>query len=72
MANSTTHLDTVKLNGATGKTFHIDAIENERGRCLRVVEVVNGRRNSVMIPEEDVEVVLGALASMAEGYFLRS
>jgi hypothetical protein len=34
-----------------GKLIYVDAVENSRGRAMRVVEVSRGKRTFVLIPE---------------------
>lgn len=33
-----------------GKIFYVDAVENERGKALRIAEVSKGKRTIIMIP----------------------
>lgn len=46
--------DTKTLFSATfrgdGKIFYLDAVKNERGEALRIVEVSKGKRTIIMVP----------------------
>lgn len=47
--NNTRRLATATFNG-DGKIFYLDAIENERGKALRIAEVSKGKRTIILIP----------------------
>ena len=43
------------------KTFFLDLQENHRGRCLKITEDTNGRRDTVIIPIENAGDFVAAL-----------
>lgn len=47
--NNTKRLATASFQG-DGKIFYLDAIENERGKALRIAEVSKGKRTIILIP----------------------
>lgn len=47
--SNTRRLATATFNG-DGKIFYLDAIENERGKALRIAEVSKGKRTIILIP----------------------
>lgn len=49
MPTTTKVLKTSIVQGG-GKIFYIDAITNERGGAMRLTEIAQSRRNSIIIP----------------------
>jgi hypothetical protein len=43
------------------KVFFLDFKENNRGRVLKITEDVNGRRDTIMIPDEALDDFADAL-----------
>jgi hypothetical protein len=43
------------------KVFFLDYKENNRGRVLKITEDVNGRRDTIMIPDEALDDFADAL-----------
>ena len=43
------------------KVFFLDYKENSRGRVLKITEDVNGRRDTIMVPDEAVDDFADAL-----------
>ena len=43
------------------KTFFLDLQENQRGRCFKITEDTNGRRNTIIVPVESAPDFLEAL-----------
>ncbi len=46
------------------KTFFLDLKENDRGQFIKFTEDVRGRRDTVMIPIENLDEVLEALQNI--------
>ena len=47
--------------GKNGKIFFLDYKENNRGRVLKITEDVNGRRDTIMVPDEALDDFADAL-----------
>ena len=48
------------------KVFFLDLKENNRGRFLKITEDVRGRRDTIMLPIENLEEFVEALNRIAE------
>lgn len=64
------HLATRTTRDDAGeKTYHIDAFENDRGKAMRLTEVVKGRRNSVIISKEFYDKLMELADEVADESF---
>jgi len=48
------------------KTFFLDFKENSRGRVLKITEDVNGRRDTIMVPDEALDDFYEALGRILD------
>jgi hypothetical protein len=48
------------------KIFFLDLKENERGRFVKITEDVRGRRDTIMVPIENLDEFLDALTTIRE------
>lgn len=62
---ATKTLHTEEFRG-DGKIFYLDAVENERGRALRIAEVSKGKRTIIMIPASLIALYEGALGKITQ------
>lgn len=62
-ANNTRRLATTTFEG-DGKIFYLDAIQNERGKALRIAEVSKGKRTIILIPAALVPKFEGQLGEV--------
>jgi len=46
------------------KIFFLDLKENDRGRFIKITEDVRGRRDTIMLPVENIEEFVEALTSI--------
>merc|ERR1712216_245482 len=58
---SALHSDMMTMDG---KTFYLDLLENARGRVMKVSQIANDQRVSIMLPAIGLEGFTGALASV--------
>jgi hypothetical protein len=49
------------------KIFFLDYKENSRGRVLKITEDVNGRRDTIMVPDEALDDFADALERILNG-----
>jgi hypothetical protein len=49
------------------KIFFLDYKENNRGRVLKITEDVNGRRDTIMVPDEALDDFADALERILDG-----
>lgn len=49
------------------KIFFLDFKENNRGRVLKITEDVNGRRDTIMVPDEALDDFADALERILNG-----
>jgi hypothetical protein len=49
------------------KIFFLDYKENSRGRVLKITEDVNGRRDTIMVPDEALDDFADALERIING-----
>lgn len=48
------------------KMFFLDYKENNRGRVLKITEDVNGRRDTIMVPDEALDDLYDALGRILD------
>jgi len=48
------------------KIFFVDLKENDRGRFVKITEDVRGRRDTIILPIENLDDFLDALATIRE------
>ena len=48
------------------KVFFVDLKSNDRGRFLKITEVVRGRRDTIMVPEESLQELIDALQNVSD------
>jgi len=48
------------------KIFFLDLKENDRGRFVKITEDVRGRRDTIMVPIENLDEFLDALTTIRE------
>ncbi len=48
------------------KIFFLDFKENSRGRVLKITEDVNGRRDTIMVPDEALDDLYDALGRILD------
>lgn len=48
------------------KVFFLDFKENSRGRVLKITEDVNGRRDTIMVPDEALDDFYDALGRILD------
>lgn len=65
---TTQTLKTVEFQGC-GKIIYLDAVKNDRGKALRIVEVSKGARTMVLIPAELVRMFEESLAKVTPELF---
>merc|ERR1712216_427437 len=58
---SALHSDMMTMDG---KTFYLDLLENARGRVMKVSQIANDQRISIMLPAIGLEGFTGALATV--------
>ena len=51
---------------ADRKFFFVDLKSNYRGKFLKITEVVRGRRDTIMVPEETLQELIDALNNVSD------
>ncbi len=51
---------------ADRKIFFLDLKENDRGQFIKITEDVRGRRDTIMVPVEILDDLIGALEDIRE------
>jgi hypothetical protein len=59
-------LHTEKLRCHNPKVFFVDLQENERGRVVNITEEVNGMRDRIMVPLENLGEFIAALVAVGK------
>ncbi|MGZ5023730.1 MAG: DNA-binding protein [Chthoniobacterales bacterium] len=53
------------------KHFHVELLENDRGKFLRITEEAHGRRNTIIIPStgvDDFTAAIGEVLTASNGF----